>query len=665
MALRQVEEQALLSAFEAASQGQGRLVFLIGEPGMGKSHLASDTAARARTEGALVVEGRSWEAGDAPAYWLWAQVIRSLLDELGEDAFLRHSAEGAGQLTQIAAELRPLTGGLEVPDESGPPSRFDLFEAVSSMFRNLARDRPLVIVLKDIQFADEPSLHLLTFLARSLTRNSVLFLATCAEPSPNASRGGGGLGPVLDEGEKIILRGLDVEQVIRFHEEVIGSPCTLEMARELHEATEGNVLFLTEAIKELSVTGGLRRPDGSLGFMVPSGARALFKRRIAALPQEVVEVLELGSVVGREFDADLLSLVSQIPATDIVQRLDHALSAGLVAERGALGRYRFAHILIRETLYEGLPMADRMRAHSAVARQLEDRYGDDPGEHLGELAHHHFKAAQAGDFDKTLEYTWAAAERARKQTAYEEAARLYNRASQVAELAKALPGRRAQIRDRLATVEKEAGRSVAQETQALSMRSDRFVREGEFWTITHGENTFRIRDSRGARYLQLLLRNPGREMHSLDIVATTQQLPGATPDHMTLDRDGATVTLGDAGELLDAAAKAAYKQRLADLADELDEAQRFNDPERANRSQEEIDALVTELSAGVGLGGRDRKAASAAERARGSVSKALKATIKKIAEIDSDLGSHLIATVRTGYYCSYTPDPRAPYTWEL
>jgi hypothetical protein len=123
--------------------------------------------------------------------------------------------------------------------------------------------------------------------------------------------------------------------------------------------------------------------------------------------------------------------------------------------------------------------------------------------------------------------------------------------------------------------------------------------------------------------------------------------------------------LGDAGGLLDAKAKAAYRARLGELEAELEEAQRWNDPGRAATAAAERDFLVAELARAVGLGGRDRRAASHAERARLNVTRAIRAAMAHLARANPPLGRHLAATVRTGRYCCYTPDPRAPITWEL
>jgi hypothetical protein len=122
--------------------------------------------------------------------------------------------------------------------------------------------------------------------------------------------------------------------------------------------------------------------------------------------------------------------------------------------------------------------------------------------------------------------------------------------------------------------------------------------------------------------------------------------------------------LGDAGALLDATAKAAYRARLGELRAEVEEAEGFNDPVRASRARQEMEFLVAELSRAVGLGGRDRRAASHAERARLNASRAIRAAMANLAEANPALGRHLAATIRTGRYCSYTPDPRLPIAWE-
>ena len=190
----------------------------------------------------------------------------------------------------------------------------------------------------------------------------------------------------------------------------------------------------------------------------------------------------------------------------------------------------------------------------------------------------------------------------------------------------------------------------------------RLVQEGEYWAFHYEGDVARLRDSKGLRYLARLLRNPGQEVHALDFVVGDGRAgagSGRAPE-----RELSRASAGDAGAMLDPQAKAAYRRRLEDLRDELDEANYNHDVGRAARAQEEMGFLMAELSAAVGLGGRDRKAASDAERARQSVTRAIKGAIERLGEAHAALGDHLRSAVRTGIFSSYVPDPRAPITWE-
>lgn len=194
-----------------------------------------------------------------------------------------------------------------------------------------------------------------------------------------------------------------------------------------------------------------------------------------------------------------------------------------------------------------------------------------------------------------------------------------------------------------------------------------FRRDGDYWTISYEGRVFRLKHVKGLDCLAYLLAHPSTEVHSSNLAAVMNRLASAGAE--THRSDGATEhtanDLGDAGPILDGAAKAAYRQRFVDLREELEEAKQMNDFDRASRLEEEVDFLTTELSRAVGLGGRDRRASSSTERARLNVTKAIKSVLGKIAQNNRNLGSHLTATVRTGTFCSYMPDPRSPIFWEI
>ncbi|GAC1409091.1 MAG: hypothetical protein NVSMB57_01370 [Actinomycetota bacterium] len=187
-----------------------------------------------------------------------------------------------------------------------------------------------------------------------------------------------------------------------------------------------------------------------------------------------------------------------------------------------------------------------------------------------------------------------------------------------------------------------------------------FVKEGEYWTIAYGGTSFRVKDAKGLRYIACLLKNPGREMHVLDLVASasgaerTDQKSGRA-ERGESDQHG-LAREGDAGEILDARARAEYLRRITELESEIDEATAFNDTGRHARAEDEIAALRQQLSAAFGLGGRARRAGSSAERARVNVRNSIASSLKVIGQHSTRLSQHLSKSIRTGSYCMYVSD---------
>jgi hypothetical protein len=205
--------------------------------------------------------------------------------------------------------------------------------------------------------------------------------------------------------------------------------------------------------------------------------------------------------------------------------------------------------------------------------------------------------------------------------------------------------------DDSADLELRAARAILDRIEvaaAATTETNVFRREGDYWSVAFEGRTVRVRDLKGIRYLAQLLAHPGRELHVLDLVAAETGQPTA---------------LGDAGELLDERAKAAYRRRLAEIEDDIEQARALEDAVREAQADAERDFLLRELASAVGLGGRDRRAASASERARSGVTRALRQAIARIGEHHPQLGEHLDSAVRTGTYCAYVPDPGAARTW--
>jgi hypothetical protein len=219
--------------------------------------------------------------------------------------------------------------------------------------------------------------------------------------------------------------------------------------------------------------------------------------------------------------------------------------------------------------------------------------------------------------------------------------------------------------------------AVATVFQSTSLREQAiFRKEGEYWAIGYGKKSFRLKNTKGLGYLAHLLRHPGAEFHVLDLAGGILELRGdaeTSPSAQGLPRGDEDLekagihigNLGDAGEMLDEQAKVTYRHRLSELREELEEARGRGNVERAEKAEREIDALTSELSRAVGLGRRNRRAASASERARQSISKTIKSVVERIAQSDARLGDIFSRCVKTGNFCSYQPDPALPIAWEL
>jgi hypothetical protein len=220
---------------------------------------------------------------------------------------------------------------------------------------------------------------------------------------------------------------------------------------------------------------------------------------------------------------------------------------------------------------------------------------------------------------------------------------------------------------RLAVVLQEQLReSLANYPTSRTSGVSQFVRQSDYWSIRHRGRTACLKATRGLHCLEQLLRHPGQEFHVSELL-----------DSLAEPREAAPTLLANAGEelvavglyggcpRLDAQAKIEYKRRLDEIRQEMSEAERCNDADRVARAREEMNVIVQHLASAVGLGGRDRKSSSEAERARSAVTKRIKQSIQKIGEAIPELGQHLAASIKTGYFCSYSPHQNRPVAWKF
>jgi DNA-binding SARP family transcriptional activator len=426
---RAPELEALASYLDEAVAGRGRLVLVSGEPGIGKSRLAEELAVVARSRGARVLVGRCWEAGGAPAYWPWVQSLRAYMDESEPETLREQLGAGAPVLAQLFPELQERYRDLEAPPSGeSEDARFRLFDATAALLRRAARAQPLVVVLDDLHAADEPSLLLLRFLARELGQSRILVVGAYRDVDPSLRD------PLIETvGElgrervtrRIALVGLGESEVGEYIALAGGVEPEPGAVARIHGQTEGNPLFVGELVRLLSAEGRLEDGAG-VGLRIPPGVRDVIGSRVRRLSSGCQDLLVLASVLGREFALDVLGDMQEVEPAGLFDVLDEAMTERLVSDiPDAAGRLRFAHALIRDTLYDGLSTSRRLTLHRQAGESLERVHAGDSEPHLAEIAHHYSLAAPLGTRAQAVAYARRAGERAAALVAYEEAARLY------------------------------------------------------------------------------------------------------------------------------------------------------------------------------------------------------------------------------------------------
>jgi tetratricopeptide (TPR) repeat protein len=438
---RERELTELSDALDAAAAGRGGLFLLVGEPGIGKTRLAGELAARVGERGMSALWGRCWEAEARPPYWPWIQIFRRLLRKGVSEDLAAALGSGIAYLAQIMPELRqampraPLA--LSLDSES---ARLRLFDATATFLAHAASGAPLVVLLDDLHWADLPSLRLLEFVAHELPRTHILVIGTYrdveARHEPAVAEI---LSRLARSARHIPLWGLNETEVGRFIEMAAGQAAPDAVVRAIHRETEGNPFFVDEVLRCLRAQSGEQWAlPAAAGLPISQGVRGAIRQRLAPLAPQARSVLAAAAVIGRAFDSALVAPLCELSGEGLLNVLTPALDRDLITRvPGAPGRHRFSHALVRETIYEELPPARRVALHRALAHLLEARFGHAADVSLSELAHHFYEAAAGGDEPKAVEYAERAGRQAMEMMAYEEAVAQYRRALQLVELAPA------------------------------------------------------------------------------------------------------------------------------------------------------------------------------------------------------------------------------------
>jgi len=429
------ELERLRQLWKEATAGELRVALLAGEPGVGKTRLAAELAVGVHEEGGIVLAGRCDEDLGVP-YQPFVEALRHYADHA--PGLADRLGRYGGELTRLVPELGDRVAGLSPPLRSDPEmERYRLFDAIAAWLGAASADEPILVVLDDIQWAAKPTLLLLRHILRTVG-GRILVLGTYRDTELTYGH------PLVElvadlrrqSGvERFSLTGLDGAGVAAIVEQAAGGALDeagLALARAVHEETEGNPFFVREVLRHLAETGAVerneggwttRRPVDELG--IPEGVRDVVGRRLARLSDDANRALRVAAVVGPEFELAVVRVAGDLGEDELLGAIEEAAAGRLVLEVSAT-RYRFAHALVRATLYETLSAARQATLHRRAAEAIETIHQATLDDHVPALAHHWAKAsAPVTDTARAVDYARRAGDRALAQLANDQAAAYY------------------------------------------------------------------------------------------------------------------------------------------------------------------------------------------------------------------------------------------------
>ncbi len=599
---RRREIDLLHAALDRSSEGQGRLVLLSGGRGIGKTRTATELARHAKHQGFTVLWARCPQGEAAPRFGPWAQILEQCLYGLDQSSLpdlLRDAAPGlAGVLPAIRHRLG---NGSAARAGAAPQGDFDFFDDVARLLAEVARRTPQVVVLDDLESADADSRQFLQFLTRRLHDLPLLVLATYCE------EGLGTRHPLFDAlvelgrapaTAHLDLHGLSSEEIGLLAARAAGAALGERDIATLWQCTGGNPLFALELLRALGTEGLRDLPENGLRIVpVTPEVRAIVSRRLMSLPDACRRTLRVAATIGYHFPAALVAAVvaeqeddgdCPIPRSSDIGSIDAFLDEGVVANAvrpmcKAPGCYRFSDWFTMNTLRQEVPVADRAGLQRRIAQVIDRENAPIPC-----LTEWTFQCAAGhhvvGDT-------------------------VCLRHCEHASLFASLPPPLA---------EPDAGETAAAITAALP-RAGALRKEGDYWTVSFGCSAEQIKESRGLVYLSHLLRHPRRAFLAVELVELAPGTGGSFQSNDGLESYGIGPSLSSSAEpMMDAQANSACRQRLADLHDDLAEAESRNDLGRVEWLRNEVEQLLSLWGKSLGLGGRARPLSPSASLGQGA-----------------------------------------------
>ncbi len=492
---REGEVARIDQLWESAKAGGRQLCLIAGEPGIGKTRLASHAAIARHGEGAAVLYGRSKEELATP-YGPWIEALAHYVEHAPEGVLPAHIERHGGELNRLIPGLASQFPEAPPPRETDPETeRYLLFNAAAGLLQQAAAERPVVLLLDDLHWADKPTLALLKHVVESGDGDALLILGTYRDSELSRQH------PLTDlladlrseRGvERISLEGLGEQEVVAIMETAAGHEMDSlgrNLARDIAAETSGNPFFVTEMLRHLTESGLLKQGrggrwelQGELGDLgLPQSVREVVGRRVERLGEPARKALGVAAVIGRDFDVDLLAQVVEQEEDELLDLLEESVEASVLIEQADRpGGFSFAHALINHTLYEDLGATRRARLHRRVAEALEKLCGDEPGARVAELANHWAAATAAVDASKALDYSRRAGQRALEELAPDEAMRWFRQALELhGHLAEPDPGTRCDLLIGLGEAQRQVGDRDFRETLLEASEIARALSDGD------------------------------------------------------------------------------------------------------------------------------------------------------------------------------------------
>ena len=431
---RRAEFERLEEIWAGVENDRRQVVFVGGEPGVGKTRLVAHAAEALREHGAAVFWGGCHADFDLP-YRPFVTILEQVLDEAPTRALQSVPPSVAASLLRLTASVRHHWPDATEPLAGERESRPVLFDAVLRVLLAVAEDRPTVLVLEDLHWAGEPTLALLSHVVQSTAGEQILVLATRRTTAPDRTDAvSHALADLhrLDGVQRLDLAGLDTEDVAEYLRSTAGVTRTAARAAAsvLRDRTGGNPFFLREYWQDLEARGGLdavRSPTKP-----PRSIQDALERRLAAVGDDHATIIEFAAVAGDVVDPTIVAQACGLGAEAALEGIDFGQRAGLlVADPVREDRYRFAHVLARQAVLDRMSASGRAVAHVRVAEALERAGGQADPLVVAELAHHYLQAIALGHASRAVHYLVLAARQAERSIADGEAAALYERAARL------------------------------------------------------------------------------------------------------------------------------------------------------------------------------------------------------------------------------------------